>query len=224
MPPGTGGPLARSRSARPSSSRPFPRSSRPSFSRVRCSATSKSRGKRPPTRAVRPGRRCIAWNGPSGRAGRSYKSPHFRRPARARTRGQTRGRATGVLTGVRETLDWSMAQTFVAADRGDPWKAHLVGGSSDFDTFDPASGMWVFVRTPGTLTVAGLLPSRQAVQLTPGWNLVAFRGLATSPYTVGDLRAEVPVSRVEGYDPGGGYYLRLLSDAEELSFGFGYWG
>ena len=128
-----------------------------------------------------------------------------------------------VLTAVLQTLDWSMARTFVAADRGDPWKAHLVGGSSDFDTFDPASGMWVFVRTPGTLTVAGLLPSRQAVQLTPGWNLVAFRGLATSPYTVGDLRAEVPVSRVEGYDPGGGYYLRLLSDAEELSFGFGYW-
>jgi hypothetical protein len=42
-------------------------------------------------------------------------------------------------------------------------------------------------------------------------------------YTVGDLRAAVPVSIVEGFDPDPPYYLRTLSDEEDLSPGFGYW-
>ena len=121
-----------------------------------------------------------------------------------------------------QTLDWTVARTY-DGNAADPWKAHVVGASSDFETLDPSLGVWVNVVAPETFTVAGLLPKQRSVDLVEGWNLISFAGLAHLGYTVGDLRAAVPVSIVEGFDPAPPYYLRTLSDEEDLSPGFGYW-
>jgi hypothetical protein len=121
-----------------------------------------------------------------------------------------------------QTLDWTIARTY-AAGAVDSWRSHVVGGTSDFEIVDPARGVWVNVAAPETFTVAGLLPVRRSVDLIEGWNLISFAGLSPMAYTVADLRAAVPVSIVEGFDPAPPYYVRTMSDEEELFPGLGYW-
>ena len=83
-------------------------------------------------------------------------------------------------------------------------------------------GLWVNVTADCNLTVAGIVPAQTTKQLFKGWNLVSFPSFNTS-YAVSDLKAETGATKVEGYNPTPPYYLRILTDAEALQAGYGYW-
>jgi hypothetical protein len=61
------------------------------------------------------------------------------------------------------------------------------------------------------------------IQLYAGWNLVGFPSF-NSTYTVADLRAALPIDRVEGFDASSSpYFLKLLQDSDVLLAGRAYW-
>ncbi len=84
-------------------------------------------------------------------------------------------------------------------------------------------GMWVNVTENCSLTITGLPPAQTAVHLHAGWNLVGSPSLSTS-FTVADLRATVPVERVEAFDATAPpNFLRVLQDSDVLLAGHAYW-
>ena len=84
-------------------------------------------------------------------------------------------------------------------------------------------GLWVNVTANSNLTVAGVVPSSTAIQLTKGWNLIGFPSFNSS-YTVADLKSITGSSRIEGYDLlSGPYHLKEMGDLETLESGHGYW-
>ncbi len=86
-----------------------------------------------------------------------------------------------------------------------------------------AMGLWVNVTEASSLTVAGMVPAQTTIHLRSGWNLVSFPSFNSS-YTVADLKAELPVERVEGFDPTAPpHFLRVLQDSDVLLAGQGYW-
>jgi parallel beta-helix repeat protein len=87
---------------------------------------------------------------------------------------------------------------------------------------DHTLGIWVNVTRNSNLTVAGAVPAETAMHLFEGWNLVSFPSFNTT-YTIADLKAEIGATRVEGYDLGPPYFLRVLGNVEVLQAGYGYW-
>ena len=83
-------------------------------------------------------------------------------------------------------------------------------------------GIWVNVTENSNLTVAGVVPAQTTIHLIQGWNLVSFPSV-NATYTVADLKTETGATRVEGYDLTPPYFLRVMSDAEALQVGYGYW-
>ncbi len=83
-------------------------------------------------------------------------------------------------------------------------------------------GIWVNVTQNCNLTVAGTVPAQTTIHLHQGWNLVSFPSVSTS-FTVADLKASLPVERVEGFDPAPPHFLRVLSDSDVLLAGRAYW-
>lgn len=124
-----------------------------------------------------------------------------------------------------QTLAYSRARTFLAADAADPWKEYVaVKPSNALQTIDVTNAVWVNSLAADTFTVAGLVPSGQAIILQQGWNFVGFPSLRATPYTVADLKASVPqVTAVEGFDSLAPYYLRRMPDTDLLQPGSGYW-
>jgi hypothetical protein len=79
------------------------------------------------------------------------------------------------------------------------------------------------VTSDCNFTIAGAVPAQTMIHLHEGWNLVSFPSFNSS-YTVADLKAELPVERVEGFDPNAPpHFLRVLQDFDVLSVGQGYW-
>ena len=84
-------------------------------------------------------------------------------------------------------------------------------------------GLWVNVTEDSNLTAAGVVPLQTTIRLHKGWNLVSFPSINTS-FTVGDLKASLPIERVEGFDPSAlPHFLRVLSDSDVLLAGRAYW-
>lgn len=84
-------------------------------------------------------------------------------------------------------------------------------------------GVWVNVTEDSNFTVAGVVPLYTGIDLKAGWNLVGFPSFNTS-FTVGDLKASLPVTRVEGLDPTAPpYFLKPLQDSDFMLPGHGYW-
>ena len=84
-------------------------------------------------------------------------------------------------------------------------------------------GLWVNVTEDSNLTVAGPLPAQTSIHQATGWNLISFPSFNTA-YTVADLKAELPVERVEGFDASAPpHFLRVLQDSDVLQAGEGYW-
>ncbi len=83
-------------------------------------------------------------------------------------------------------------------------------------------GLWVNVTGNCNLTVAGIVPAQTTIHLWSGWNLVSFPSFNSS-YSVADLKAEMPVERVEGFDFAPPHFLRVLQDSDVLQAGEGYW-
>ena len=84
-------------------------------------------------------------------------------------------------------------------------------------------GLWVNATEDCNLTVAGIVPAQTTIYLREGWNLLSFPSFNSS-YTVADLKAELPVERVEGFDPTAPpHFLQVLQDSDMLLAGEGYW-
>ncbi len=83
-------------------------------------------------------------------------------------------------------------------------------------------GIWVNITQNSNLTVAGVVPAQTTIHLYEGWNLVSFPSVNTS-FTVGNLKASLPVERVEGFDLAPPHFLRVLSDSDALLAGRAYW-
>lgn len=84
-------------------------------------------------------------------------------------------------------------------------------------------GLWLSVTEDCNLTAAGVVPSHTELQLHIGWNLVSFPSFRAN-YTVGDLKTDINVNRVEGFDPSQmPYFLRVMQDEEYLKAGHAYW-
>jgi len=104
------------------------------------------------------------------------------------------------------------------------WKWHMEskGYRRGLSNMNHTMGIWVNVAEDSNLTVAGVVPAQTTIRLHGGWNLVGFPSF-NATYTVADLKAETGATRVEGYDLTPPYFLRVLSDAEVLQAGYGYW-
>ncbi len=76
--------------------------------------------------------------------------------------------------------------------RSKPYKGTL-------NTINHTMGLWINVTGQSNLTVVGAVPMHTVIHLQKGWNLVGFPSL-DSTYTVADLKASVPVERVEAFD------------------------
>jgi parallel beta-helix repeat protein len=105
------------------------------------------------------------------------------------------------------------------------WKSFIrakpYGG--DFVNVNHTMALWIDVVSDTNLTVAGVVSFQTSIFLRAGWNLVGFPSFARN-YTVADLKAYVPVKKVEGLDASAPpYYLRALQDSDELLAGHGYW-
>ncbi|MFQ6107700.1 MAG: CARDB domain-containing protein, partial [Thermoplasmata archaeon] len=83
-------------------------------------------------------------------------------------------------------------------------------------------GLWINVTQDSNLTLAGIVPAQTTIHLYEGWNIVSFPSWNAS-FTVADLKASVPVERVEGFDPAPSHFLRVLSDSDVLLAGRAYW-
>ena len=104
------------------------------------------------------------------------------------------------------------------------WKWHMTskGYRRGLWSMNHTMGLWVNVTNDCNLTVAGVVPAQTTIHLYDGWNLVSFPSFNTT-YTVADLKAEIGVTRVEGYDLAPPHFLRVLGNGEVLQAGYGYW-
>ncbi|MCK4445218.1 MAG: hypothetical protein KAW09_11785 [Thermoplasmata archaeon] len=71
------------------------------------------------------------------------------------------------------------------------------------------------------LTVGGIVPAQTTIYLHKGWNLVGFPSF--NAFSVGDLKATVPVDKVEGFQTVPPHFLKVVSDSDVLLAGQGYW-
>jgi parallel beta-helix repeat protein len=84
-------------------------------------------------------------------------------------------------------------------------------------------GVWVDVASDSNFTVAGAVLEPVSIDLKAGWNLVGFPSF-NATYSVGDLKASLPATKVEGLDPTAPpYFLESLQDSDTLQAGHGYW-
>lgn len=127
------------------------------------------------------------------------------------------------LETILQTVSFDKAWSFSSFDS--KWKSfarskpHLGG----LRAINESMGFWINVTKDSNLTIAGVVPSETIIYLHLGWNLVGFPSF-NGTFTVGDLKASLPVMRVEGFDPSASpYSLESLQDSEFLQAGHGYW-
>jgi len=123
---------------------------------------------------------------------------------------------------VLQTVEYDMAWSYDTSSG--EWKWHMTakeyGGLTNLNR---TMGLWVNATQDCNLTVAGIVPAQTTIHLRSGWNLVSFPSFNSS-YTVADLKAELPVERVEGFDASAPpHFLRVLQDSDILLAGQGYW-
>jgi len=123
---------------------------------------------------------------------------------------------------VLQTVKYDMA-SYYDTSSGE-WRWHMTAKEyGGLTNLDPTMGLWVNVTEASSLTVAGMVPAQTMIHLRSGWNLVSFPSFNSS-YTVADLKAELPVERVEGFDASAPpHFLRVLQDSDVLLAGRGYW-
>jgi hypothetical protein len=130
---------------------------------------------------------------------------------------------------VLKTVSFSSARTYIPIG-SDPWKSYKPGRPiNDISTMDVKYGYWVKLNSPGTMTVAGLVPDLTTSNLKAGWNLVGFPSFRTN-YTLGDLSAAAggSLQAIEMYNSSNApYYLQRLSQSEwattYMEAGQAYW-
>lgn len=122
-----------------------------------------------------------------------------------------------------QTVEFDRARAYDASSGH--WMSYMRGKPylGDLRSIDHTMGVWVNVTADSNLTVAGAVPAQTTMQLRKGWNLVGFPSLNSS-FTVADLKATVPVERVEAFDATAPpNFLRVLQDSDVLLAGHAYW-
>ncbi len=124
---------------------------------------------------------------------------------------------------VLQTVEFDGARAYDASSGY--WMSYMRGKPylGDLRSVNHTVGVWVNVTADSNLTVAGAVPAQTTIQLRKGWNLVGFPSLNTS-FMVADLKATVPVERVEAFDATAPpNFLRVLQDSDVLLAGHAYW-
>ena len=123
---------------------------------------------------------------------------------------------------VLQTVKWNRAWFYDSSSQ--EWNSSSNGNAiyGNLLHLNHMMGLWVSVIQDSNLTVAGVVPAQSTIQLYQGWNLVSFPSMNTS-FNVTDMKASLPVERVEGFDPAPPHFLRVLGDTEVLQAGQGYW-
>lgn len=125
---------------------------------------------------------------------------------------------------VLQTIQYDKVWTYDAMDALDPWKWYheVKPYLGDLSDIDHKMAFWVNVLAEDDLVVAGLVPVLTQIQLAAGWNLVSFPSF-NNLYTVGQLKFDVGVADIEGFDPTSPYFLSGLIDTDVLTAGKGFW-
>ncbi len=124
---------------------------------------------------------------------------------------------------VLQTVKWDKAWSFDSSSQDWRWHMKFKPYEGEYERMNLTEGLWVNVTESSNLTVAGVVPSTTTIHLDAGWNLVGFPSFRND-YFVADLKATIPLDRIEGYDATSPpYFLRLVPDGEGLQTGFGYW-
>lgn len=124
---------------------------------------------------------------------------------------------------VLQTVEFDRARAYDASSGH--WMSYMRGKPylGDLRSISLTMGVWVNVTADSNLTLAGAVPTQTTIQLRKGWNLVGFPSLSTS-FTVADLKATVPVERVEAFDATAPpNFLRVLQDSDVVLAGHAYW-
>jgi parallel beta-helix repeat protein len=127
------------------------------------------------------------------------------------------------IESVFQTVHYDRAWAFDSVSHKWNWYMTSKGYRRGLWNVTHTMGLWVNVTEDSNLTVVGIVPSQTTIHLQEGWNLVSFPSFNSS-YTVADLKSELPVERVEGFDPTAlPNFLRVLQDSDVLLAGEGYW-
>lgn len=137
---------------------------------------------------------------------------------------------------------YDLVYAYDGCDTADPWKRYDPAAppyANDLTTIDPAMGLWVKMRTAGTLAVPGTVMETAAVPLCAGWNLVGYPSLqtrataaaltsingqfsivyaydandATDPWKKYDPSAPPYASDLTIMKPGQGYWIKATTDS-----------
>ncbi|UCD91743.1 MAG: hypothetical protein JSV43_05745 [Methanobacteriota archaeon] len=105
----------------------------------------------------------------------------------------------------------------------DEWYAYMpVKPVNSLSTVNHMMGMWVTTDTDTYVDFTGTIPGVTVdITLSEGWNLVGYPSMTDR--TVGDALSGITYDRIEGYDPGGPYHLRQMTDADWMTAGQAYW-
>lgn len=124
---------------------------------------------------------------------------------------------------VLQTVSYGKAWTYDSIDF--EWKSFLKSKpyTGNLEHIFHTMGVWMNVTSDSNFTIAGVVLNPVTIDLKAGWNLVGFPSFNMT-YTVGDLKASLPVIRVEGLDPTAPpYFLKPLLDSDFIQAGRGYW-
>ncbi len=126
------------------------------------------------------------------------------------------------LKNVLQTMDYRKVKTYDGQSQ--TWKS--------FDSAKPydmafelshSTALWIELDEDCNLTIAGSILFEPIIHLQSGWNLIGFPYFAND-FTVADLRSQVQIVSIEGYDSSTvPYTLRTLQDTDVLRTGGGYW-
>ena len=123
---------------------------------------------------------------------------------------------------VLQTVEFDKVWVYDSFDEKWKWYMAFKDYRRGLFNINQTMGIWINVTQNSNLTVAGIVPAQTPIHLYEGWNLVSFPSVNVS-HTVGDMKASLPVERVEGFDPAPPYFLRVLSDSDVLLAGRAYW-
>ncbi|MCK4457303.1 MAG: right-handed parallel beta-helix repeat-containing protein, partial [Thermoplasmata archaeon] len=131
--------------------------------------------------------------------------------------------SNGSMERLLQTVKYDKAWTYDSSSGEWKWYMTLKNYRRGPPSVNHTMGLWVNVTGDCNLTVAGIVPAQTTIHLRSGWNLVSFPSFNSS-YTVANLKAELPVERVEGFDlTAPPHFLRVLQDSDVLLAGEGYW-
>jgi parallel beta-helix repeat protein len=122
---------------------------------------------------------------------------------------------------------YDIVRSYNATSLTDHWQTYrtsVPNGYNDLAYLNHKMGLWINITTADGVmfTVTGEKPSSTQIQLYKGWNLVNYPSFTDR--NVSEALKGIPYEQVEGFDENAPpYYLRILSDSDIMTAGYGYW-